>query len=204
MPYAVGRLLVAGLHEFGPADVPREPAAIVVLGAGNTTIRGWQGGHFSILEPAGGSRVLEAIRVYRLMGGPPIVSSGGLLAPDPMDEPSGITMRDALVRLGIPAARIVVETRSRNTHEEAVTVGAILRTLQIGRSVLVTSDIHMRRSIGAFRAQGVDAIPAIAPDPDLPIPAYEWIVPTGRGLGRSREVVHELLGLVYYAARGWL
>jgi uncharacterized SAM-binding protein YcdF (DUF218 family) len=204
VPYAVGRLLVAGFHEFGPADVPSEPAAIVLLGAGNTTIHGWQGGHFSILEPTGGSRVLEAVRIYRLMGNPLVISSGGLVAPRPTDEPSGITMREALVRFGIPGSRIIVEQRSGNTHDEAVIVAAILRTLRVERVVLVTTDTHMRRSIAAFRAQKIEAIPAIAPDPELPIPMFEWIVPTGRGLERTLAVAHELLGLVYYAARGWL
>ena len=61
VPYAVGRLLVIGFHEFSAADAPASPTAIVLLGAGNITIRGWQGGHFWIQEPTG-ARSIGATR----------------------------------------------------------------------------------------------------------------------------------------------
>ena len=37
-------------------------------------------------------------------------------------EPGAVTMRDGLVRLGIPPDRIVIESLSTNTREEAVFV----------------------------------------------------------------------------------
>jgi uncharacterized SAM-binding protein YcdF (DUF218 family) len=202
VPYAVGRLPVLPCHEFSEADVPDSPTAIVPLGVGNTTIHGWDGGHLAIQEPTGASRVLEAARVSRLMGNPLLISSGGLIDPRPLDEPSAITMRNALIALGIPGSSVLIEDQSPTTRDEAVIVASMLRARGIERVVLVTSDIHMRWSMATFRAQGIDAVPAAAPDPEPPMDLYEWVFPTARGLDRSSKVVHEFLGLMYYAARG--
>jgi len=61
----------------------------------------------------------------------------------------------------------------------------------------------MRRALGAFRAVGVDATPAIAPDPWWHAPRPLWIMPTAHGLSFSGDIVHELFGIPYYWARGW-
>jgi uncharacterized SAM-binding protein YcdF (DUF218 family) len=79
----------------------------------------------------------------------------------------------------------------------------MLRTLGADHVVLVTSDIHMRRSLGAFRSLGLQPIPAIAPDGCFPETLRQWVTPTNHGLEYTRAVVHELLGIAYYAARGW-
>jgi hypothetical protein len=71
-------------------------------------------------------------------------------------------------------------------------------------AILVTSAVHMRRSLGAFRAAGCDPAAAIAPDPWFQSDWNHLLVPTNKGLYFSAEVVHELLGLPYYRARGWL
>jgi uncharacterized SAM-binding protein YcdF (DUF218 family) len=112
-------------------------------------------------------------------------------------------MRDALVALGVPGARIKLESLSRNTHDEAVLLSPVLHSLNIEHLVIVTSDVHMRRSLGIFRAQGWDAIPAIAPNPDATLARAERWRPTLEGLSLSGRVVHEMLGIPYYWARGW-
>ncbi|PYR02451.1 MAG: hypothetical protein DMG00_28845, partial [Acidobacteria bacterium] len=58
-------------------------------------------------------------------------------------------------------------------------------------------------SIAAFRAQGWNAIPAIAPDPRLALPRLTRWYPTEYGLALSAEIVHELAGIPYYRLRGW-
>jgi hypothetical protein len=60
----------------------------------------------------------------------------------------------------------------------------------------------MRRSLGAFRAVGVNAVPAIAPDPRLPTRWFRWIAPTDGGLESNGEVMYELLGILYDRLRG--
>jgi uncharacterized SAM-binding protein YcdF (DUF218 family) len=198
--YPLGRLLAAGFRPFERSDVGAGPSVIVLLGSGTTTARDWSGNQFSVLDVSGASRVLEAARVYRLVDPPWIISSGGLVDPDDTEQPSGAAMRDALVQLGIPASRILVESRSRTTHEEAVIVAPMLEPLGAEHVILVTSDTHMRRSLGAFRAQGIHAAPAIARPPEIDVP---WVLPSEAGLSETAAAAHEVVGMGYYLLRGW-
>jgi uncharacterized SAM-binding protein YcdF (DUF218 family) len=199
---AGGRLLIRDLRPLTPSDVPPGRTAIVLLGSGSFTARDWDGGEFSIVDPPAATRVAEALRVYRLVDPEWVIASGGKVRPDDPNVATGITMRDALVRLGVPLARVIVETKSRNTHEEAVVVAPILEDLDVANTVLVTSDLHMRRSLGTFRAAGIVAIPAIARHPIVG-GNHSPILPSYRWLWYSGDVAHEALGIGYYAARGW-
>ena len=203
VPAAVGHLLTFGYHPFEARDVPRGATAVVVLGSGDQTIWGWDTKPLSVLDPVGAARVLETWRVFRLIDPAWIISSGGLSDSTSPDEASGIVMRDALIALGVPAERIKLESLSRTTHDEAVLLSPVLHSLNIEHLVIVTSNVHMRRSLGAFHAQGWNAIPAIAPDPDATLTLAERCQPTLAGLWLSGQVVHEFLGIPYYLARGW-
>jgi uncharacterized SAM-binding protein YcdF (DUF218 family) len=199
----IGRLLVVGINPLAAGDVPPGHTAIVVLGSGSYTARDWADGTYSIVDEVDATRALEAVRVFRLVDAEWVISSGGRLYRDDPNEASGITMRDAMMTLGVPTSRLIVETRSRDTHDEAVIIAPMLRKLDVEHVVLVTSGTHMRRSLGAFRAQGIRAIPAIAREPYSSISWSNWILPSDLGLWKSSSVMHEVIGLAYYTARGW-
>ena len=203
LSYATGRLLVAGLRPFTKADAPPGPTAIVVLGSGTFSARDWDDGRLDVPDRASASRVLEAYRVFKITDAAWVIASGGLVIANDFDEPNGRTMRDTLARLGVPESRLLVETASRNTHDEAVIVREMLGTLSVQHVILVTSDIHMRRSLGTFRAQGITAVPAITRQDPGAVPWFAWILPTERGIDHASDVWHELFGLVYYFVRGW-
>ena len=199
----VGRLLVVGITPLAAGDVPPGRTAIVVLGSSGYTARDWANATYSMVDQVDATRALEAVRVFRLVDAEWVISSGGRSRPDDPREASGNTLRDAMVTLGVPAARLIVETESRDTHDEAVIVAPMLRNLDVQHVVLVTSGTHMRRSLGTFRAQGIRAIPAIARDPYSASSWTDWILPSDLGLWKSATVMHELIGLAYYTARGW-
>jgi uncharacterized SAM-binding protein YcdF (DUF218 family) len=201
--YVAERLWSIGFRPLVAADVPDGRTAVVLLGSGSFTTRDWNETTFSIVDPHSAARVLEAVRVFNLLDPLWIISSGGWSEPDEPEEPSGVTMRDAMVRLGVPSSRILTEVESRNTHDEAVIVASMLSSIRVDQIVLVTSEVHMRRSLGAFRAQGVEAIPAIARQPYLDLPWVRWIFPSEGGLEAAALVAHEVIGLPYYALRGW-
>lgn len=199
----VGRLLTAGISPLAADDVPPGRTAIVVLGSGGFTARDWANGRYSIVNQIDATRALEAVRVFRLIDAEWIISSGGKSRHDDPHEASGVTLRGALLQLGVPAERLILETASRDTHEESIIVAPMLRELKVQQVVLVTSGSHMRRSLGAFRAQGIRAIPAMARDPYSADSWDEWVLPSSLGLWKSSSVVHETVGLAYYVARGW-
>jgi uncharacterized SAM-binding protein YcdF (DUF218 family) len=202
VPALIARALSIGYHQFTMADKPPEPVALVVLGSGTVLIRGWVD-RADVMTDTAAARVLEAARVYRLIDPAVVVSSGGLPSPDDDSQPSGANMRTELVRLGVPESRIIIEIESRNTRDEATIVTPMLRDRGIERMVLVTSDSHMRRALGVFRAYGWNAVPAIAPDPGFSETWPDWLIPSYSGLEFSRQVSREIIGLPYYWARGW-
>jgi uncharacterized SAM-binding protein YcdF (DUF218 family) len=194
---------VAGFRPLSTHNLPQGPTAIVVLGSGTFTARDWEERRLAILDRPAASRLLEAYRVFTMTDAAWVISSGGLPIPSDREEPGGATMRDALIRLGVPAARILVETISRTTRDEAVIVRDMLAPLDVQTVILVTSDVHMRRSLGAFRAQGILAVPAIARHPRANMPWIGWLLPSASGLDEAGDVWHEILGIAYYSARGW-
>jgi uncharacterized SAM-binding protein YcdF (DUF218 family) len=203
VPFGVASaLLTRHLRPLTSADVPPGRKAIVILGAGGGTVRG-AAGQVGIMNYDTGARMLEGYRVYRMTAAEWIVSSGGLVTQTRPNETSAEMMRDGLIARGVPADRILLEPESTDTHEEAVAIAAMLRRLGAERVILVTSDLHMPRAIGAFRAAGVPVIPAIAADARRPLSLRDWITPTSHGLEYTDRVIHELIGNVYYRGRGW-
>lgn len=201
VPYGVSCLLTIGYHQLRAADVPAGRNAIVVFGGGDRLIQGWTD-TLTVTTPVEAERVLEAARVFRLIAPDWIISSGGRVIENDPGAPSAATMKDELVRLGVPADRIVLEDRSRSTYENAAFVAPLLKSLRIEHTVLVTSGSHMRRAIGVLRSAGIDAIPAVAPSGELPTGRFVWIVPTRIGLEWSGSLAHEVAGIPYYWLRG--
>lgn len=202
VPAGVATILTHPYHRFGPGDVPAGRVALVVFGAGDELVSGWED-RVSIPNDVAAARVLETARVYRIARPTWVISSGGNPDPDDPAEPSSTNMRDALVRLGVPADRILLESRSRDSHDEAVLIAPMLRSLGADAIVLVTSAVHMPRSLAALRAVGWTATPAVAPDSWFANGWDDWLRPTGHGLNFSEQVAHELLGIPYYRMRGW-
>lgn len=202
VPVTVSKILTNRYHRFEQADVPRGKVALVVFGAGDEAVGGWES-RLSIPNDTAAARVLETARVYRIARPAWVISSGGNADPGDPAEPSSTNMRDMLVRLGVPADRIVLESTSRNSRDEAVMIAPMLRALGADALVLVTSAVHMPRSVGAFRAVGWNPTPAVAPDSWFENDWSDWVRPTTHGLEFSEEVAHELLGLPYYRLRGW-
>lgn len=193
----------ASYRPFAAADVPAGPTAVVVMGSGGYTIRDWGGNALSTPDGYAASRALEASRVYRLIDPAFVIASGGKISPRQNSEATGEIVRQTLVQLGVPPQRLQTQITSRNTHEEAVLDSELVRASGAAHVVLVTSDFHMWRAVGAFRAAGLEVIPAISRDP---FPARfwdDWVVPGERGLREASTFAHEAFGILYYQLRGW-
>jgi uncharacterized SAM-binding protein YcdF (DUF218 family) len=204
---AVSRLLVAPLAAgYGPIETPQQAksaGAIVILGGGSrTTAIGSDVLAAPTEEEA--LRTLEAVRVYRLLGGRvPVVASGGSPGME-QRRSDGDVMADALLSLGVPRAHIIIERDSLNTLDEARLVPAMLNARGVHTFVLVTSPMHMRRSIAIFHAQGADVIPstaALQPDNSA---HWRFLIPNGDSLELSDSAVYEYAALTYYWLRGAL
>lgn len=201
--HAAAALVSRGYLPFRASDVPDGRTAVVVLGSGSFTARDWDEHGVSMPDPVGANRAIEAARVYRLVDPVVIVSSGGSVGAMDPNAPGGKVMGDLLLQLGVPASRLMLELESQSTHDEAVIVKRMLEPIRVEHVVIVTSDIHMRRALGTFRAEGLPVLPAIARSPHIQTPWDIVLLPSQSGLTEAQDVMHEILGIGYYAAHGW-
>jgi uncharacterized SAM-binding protein YcdF (DUF218 family) len=99
--------------------------------------------------------------------------------------------------------RIKLETRSRNTFENAMYSAELINPKPDERWLLVTPALHMPRSIGTFRRAGfkVEAYPILFRTKDTPNSFFE----SGAGstaLGHLDAAAKEWMGLVAYRIMG--
>ena len=114
-------------------------------------------------------------------------------------------MADGLVRLGVPRDRLLLETRSHNTREQAVNSAEMLRKRGTKRFVLVTDSEHMPRTLAAFRAQGLDPLPSpSSPRVTTPPGLLHRLRPTLGAYLQSDRACYEYLANAYYWGRGLL
>jgi len=201
--HAMAQLFVRGQQPFKASDVSGGQVAVVLLGSGSYIAQDWDGRELLLPNRAGAERAVEAARIYRLVQPKWVITSGGQVYDDDPSSTSAEPARDLLIQLGVPEASILIDNRARNTHEESVYVGQTLKTLGPDQVVIVTTDVHMRRARGAFRAQGIDTIPAVARRPHDRNPWGLDLLPSNSGLEEASSLTREVLGIVYYTLRGW-
>ncbi|MDP4026177.1 YdcF family protein [Methylobacterium sp. NEAU 140] len=140
-----------------PADGPA-PAGIVVLGGGIES--GLSEARDQVIVNEAGERPIYFADLARRFPGARLVFSGGSGFVGGGVSEADIVSRHADV-LGLPRSRLILENRSRNTHENAAFSAALVKPKPGERWLLVTSAWHMPRAMGCFREAGftVDAFP---------------------------------------------
>lgn len=154
----LGALLIAPLEEqfAQPQTMPPVVDTIVMLGGATSgrisTVR-----QVAELNEAG-DRLAETLRLAQNYPEARVVLSGGsgMLVAD--GEPEAETAARFFEGLGIARERLVLESASRNTDENAELTRAMLGDTP-GVVVLVTSAFHMPRSVGLFRKVGIEVVP---------------------------------------------
>jgi len=198
---------IAFVQLFSPTIAPvmseadaRGAAAVVVLGAGMDVHRS-RGASYGAPTRDVSLRVLEAARVHRLLGGVPIVATGGLGSTQYSE--AGM-MAYQLEQLGVPADKIITEDKSANTRDHGIFVPQLLKQHGIEQFVLVTSQQHIARALAVFRAAGTNPVPST---PEIYVPRgdrLEMYLPSRTALYASERMMYDLLGWAYYKARGWI
>ena len=99
---------------------------------------------------------------------------------------------------------IIIVGPIRNTHDEAVAVGAVVRARTFDRIIVVTAPSHTRRASAALEAEGVTV--TSIPSQQIRFD-FENLAESFDADSRVRAfgpVLHERVGLVYYRLRGWI
>jgi uncharacterized SAM-binding protein YcdF (DUF218 family) len=175
--------------------------AIVLLGAGTEKIA-----HTDSVEPGTFSyaRLVEAAGLYndcrKTESDCKIVVSGG--DAQHTGSPEATVYRSTLLKLGIDAADVLLESDSMNTWQNAQFTSAALRRYDADRVLLVSSGIHLRRSVLYFTHFGVTATPVRA---DY-LRAVLSPLPLSYNFTVADFALHEYVGIAryhVYNALGW-
>jgi uncharacterized SAM-binding protein YcdF (DUF218 family) len=165
--------------------------AIVLLGAGSEmTEQGPELGVFSY------GRLVEAFELYRSCKlraeDCRILASGGDTRGFGKSEAE--LCAEALERLGAARADLIVEGRSMNTWQNAQFSAEILAGQQPDHVVLVTSGLHVRRSVLYFSHFGVRAVGVRADYAH----ARVSLLPQAINIMLADAAIHEYLGVLRY------
>ncbi|MCK9564150.1 MAG: YdcF family protein [Bacteroidales bacterium] len=180
------------------AEVPATDAIVVLGGAMHPPHAGnpsWDA--HSALD-----RVLHGARLYRAGKAPWIVLSGGSDGGRYL-QPEAESIRDFLLELGVPASAILLESESLNTEANAQKTRSLLEAHGLEQVLLVTSALHMARSVAEFEAADVAVVPSAT---DYDWPAYEGLrqyVPAADALDVSGRAFKEMVGRWAVLARQW-
>lgn len=177
--------------------LPGKVDGIILLGGAVDPERTAEYGQVALNRSA--ARVTEALRLAQHYPTARILLSGGIggLLNEPTTE--AVATAQLLTALGVAPSRLVIEDKSRTTHENAVFSKRIVDPKPGEVWILVTSADHMPRAVGCFRKVGW---PVVADPVDFEA-AKRLHISLASGLDNVDMAAHEWLGLVGYRIAGW-
>ncbi len=144
-----GIALGVDIYAYSFVTDPSPADAAIVLGAA-----AWGAEPSPVFE----ERIKHAINLYEAGQIKAIIFTGGAGKDEQM--PEAIVASQYAFRHGVPEQDIYAETRSRLTYENLCGARAIIQKEHLGRVLLVSDPLHMRRSMIIARDLGLDAYPS--------------------------------------------
>ena len=201
-------LMQAGLNGHG-AGVPTTGAApvkpprvrgVIVPSSGAAAPNGPQ----ARLDQGGYMRLRAGIETWRRTGGL-LVLMGGL--GEQPEYSLAADMRRLAIGLGVPPEAIRTVRSSWTTFQDISGAARLIRE-EGGQDdsrqavILVTSALHMQRSLAVAHQAGLDPIPVRSDYRQLVSPTWAAWFPNNGAPWNARAMLHELIGVWYYRLRG--
>jgi uncharacterized SAM-binding protein YcdF (DUF218 family) len=193
-----------------PVDIPVADAIVILGGATKSAAKPRP--MVDVSEQ--GDRVLYGAKLYREKKAPIVIAAGGRIDWFYGGDPESSDMAQLLEMMGVPAEAILQDPDSLNTYQNAVNVKKILDERGISKILLVTSALHMPRSLLIFKRQGIDAIAAPTDflvselDSQSLGNSLQTIVlnflPDSDRLDKTTKALKEYIGMAIYRLRGWI
>ena len=153
-------------------------------------------------------RVLQALELYKMGKIDNILLSGGAGNLVFRNMLEAELLKKFLVNIGVDKQDILIDTVSDNTFQNAVYCSKILRenNLVDEKILLITSAIHMRRSIACFEKQGIKVEP-YSTNKYAGIRRYQFehlFIPKIVNFILWNNLIHETLGYFVYDIYGYI
>jgi uncharacterized SAM-binding protein YcdF (DUF218 family) len=172
---------------------------IVVLGAGNIKLP-----QSNIIKPSffSYSRIYEAANLYFLCKKSAnqcnIITSGGDVSKFGKSEAE--IYFEHLIALGVNKDDIILESKSNNTYQNAEFSSVIIKAKKYDQVFLVTSSLHLKRSLLYFSNFAITLKPIMA---DYVKPQIS-LIPIGYNFAITDFVIHEYIGIARFYVYNFL
>jgi len=110
--------------------------------------------------------------------------------------------RRFFTEIGLDTGQIIYEGDSRNTHENATRTRDLVKPAPGEKWILITSAIHMPRSVGVFRAAGWTIVPYPVDYSTTGNSRYRLFRSFSSGFRNFSRGAHEWIGMLAYWALG--
>ncbi len=201
--FPVGVLLLRPLEQRFPPPPPEMPPPYGIIILGGAITEDMSAAHGQTIFGDGAARLTEAAILARRYPLSRIVYTGGSATFMPTVSTEAAEGKKLLVALGVDPERIAIESRSRNTFENARFTAALVAPRPDQTWLIVTSAWHIPRSLGLFRKAGFNAVAypvdyhAFGDRRD-----FRLNRDPARGLWLFEMGVHEWIGLTAYRLAG--
>jgi uncharacterized SAM-binding protein YcdF (DUF218 family) len=156
-----------------------------------------------------GDRLVQALTLYHSGKVKKIMISGdsGHVSDRGLHEAK--QMKTLLLNWKIPEEDIITEEISKNTYENALYSAQVLKRDHPSFSsfILVTSGIHMKRSLACFEKQGLTCTPHSTDLYSNLTRNYHWdqyILPNVDNFNQWNRLLKEMVGYRVYSVKGYL
>lgn len=152
-------------------------------------------------------RILQAVHLYRLGKIDKILISGGSGKLIKDEIPEAVLLKNILDQCKVPERDMILETESKNTHENAAKSALLLKDQFPGNTcLLITSGYHMRRAQACFRKEGipVDAFSVDQKSQERQFTPDILMAPGAAPIGHWEIVIREVVGMAAYRIAGYI
>jgi uncharacterized SAM-binding protein YcdF (DUF218 family) len=152
-------------------------------------------------------RLLQAIELYKKGYIKKIffVSGSGSILYQDIKE--AVLAKRYLLTIGIPESDIIIESESKNTHENAVNARGILEKQFPGKScLLISSGMHLKRANACFKKEGMN-LDLYSTDRYAGPRKFEFdyaFIPNTNTLDEWNVLIHEIAGYLIYRVAGYI
>ena len=149
---------------------------------------------------ADGDRLTSAIELYKLGKIEKIIVSGGNgnVINDGMKEAKW--SKSFLINMGVENKDIFLESKSRNTMENAQFTANLIDKEINKKTLLITSANHMRRAQFCFNKKNfnIDCYPTDGTSSDIKLSFDYLFIPNINALEKWETMIHEIIGYIVY------